>query len=291
MFALVSGFWNWFTHKKELRFLIVGIDNAGKTTTLERIKQIYRSKTPQTSLDRITPTIGLNVCHVTFDRTWAGVFWDLGGQLMLRGIWENHYQECSGLIFVIDSTDESRLGEVRATYESVVNHPALYGRQLPVVLLINKQDVEPQAYSVAYIIKFLGLEPHLKNTHIIEYKSPTVSTTVQNDSSSLSSSSSLSASSTRWTATTQPNVRQQYTSTVATAVPSQHPGTTEMSSQCVTTSVIGAPSSLSSVGDATNPPLPTSKHPVRVVCVAGCSAAKNINIDAALAILVNSAKT
>ena len=39
------------------------------------------------------------------------LFWDLGGQPILRSIWKKYYAECHGIIFVIDITNEERLDE------------------------------------------------------------------------------------------------------------------------------------------------------------------------------------
>ncbi len=41
------------------------------------------------------------------------VFWDVGGQVGLRSIWDHYYGEADGLAFVIDATDRERLEEVR----------------------------------------------------------------------------------------------------------------------------------------------------------------------------------
>lgn len=157
MFSLVSGFWKWLTSKTELRFLIVGLDNAGKTTTLEQLKRIYPSKSPKVPLERITPTIGLNLCITDFDRSTSGIFWDLGGQLMLRDIWEKHYNECDGLIFILDSTDQDRFDEAKQTLDKILHHPILHQRDIPILLLINKQDDFENARSMKSIIKYLGL--------------------------------------------------------------------------------------------------------------------------------------
>lgn len=158
MFSLISGFWKWFITKQELRFLIVGLDNAGKTTTLEQLKRIYSCRTPRLPFDKVTPTIGLNLCNLDFDWSTSGVFWDLGGQLMLRGIWEKHYSECDGMVFVFDSTDGDRLCEAKATLVKVLNHPILRQREVPLIILINKQDDTDHAISVKSILEYLGLQ-------------------------------------------------------------------------------------------------------------------------------------
>lgn len=155
----------------ELRFLIVGLDNAGKTTTLEQLKRIYPSKTPKSSLDRVTPTIGLNLCNVDFDRGTSGVFWDLGGQLMLRGIWEKHYSECDGIIFVIDSADQERLTEVRTTFNKLLHHPVLKHRNIPIILLINKQDDADHAMPISNVLNSLGLPCQTDSPFLIPYSS------------------------------------------------------------------------------------------------------------------------
>jgi ADP-ribosylation factor related protein 1 len=41
------------------------------------------------------------------------IFWDLGGQKLLRSIWKKYYSECHGLIFVIDSVDIEKLSDAK----------------------------------------------------------------------------------------------------------------------------------------------------------------------------------
>ena len=79
MFGLIRGFVHQCTARTEVHVLIIGLDNAGKTTLLEQMKGLFRSQRPGIPPDKIPPTIGLNIgkldigdCHV--------VIWDLGGQ-------------------------------------------------------------------------------------------------------------------------------------------------------------------------------------------------------------------
>lgn len=155
MFSLFSGIWAWWHKKTELRFLLLGLDNAGKTTTLEQIKRLYQCNTPEVPLERISPTVGLNLCSVNFDSRTSGIFWDLGGSLILRGIWEKHYSECDGVIFVIDSVDVGRMMEVKATLSKLTSHRTIIERSPPLVLLLNKQDVS-DCEGIKSIIDRLG---------------------------------------------------------------------------------------------------------------------------------------
>jgi len=38
--------------------------------------------------------------------------WDIGGQKAIREYWKNYYDNCDGIIFVVDSSDEERIKEV-----------------------------------------------------------------------------------------------------------------------------------------------------------------------------------
>ena len=47
---------------------------------------------------------------------YISLFWDLGGQQILRTIWKKYYQECHGIIYVVDVTDDSRLEEAANSF-------------------------------------------------------------------------------------------------------------------------------------------------------------------------------
>jgi ADP-ribosylation factor related protein 1 len=59
------------------------------------------------SLQKIPPTIGLNIAKI--DKSNAEyTFWDVGGQAVLRKIWNKYFTECNGIVFLIDGSDEIR---------------------------------------------------------------------------------------------------------------------------------------------------------------------------------------
>ena len=82
--------------------LMVGLDAAGKTTILYRLKL--------GEVKRTTPTIGFNVESVQYKNVKFNV-WDVGGQSKIRPLWKHYYKGVGGVIFVVDSADKARLNK------------------------------------------------------------------------------------------------------------------------------------------------------------------------------------
>jgi ADP-ribosylation factor related protein 1 len=134
MMSLVSGCCEWYFHKPELHFLMLGLDGAGKTSILERIKHDLGNDDPGESrrstaasqipqLSKILPTVGLNIGRLEV-RGVNTIIWDLGGQAGLRSIWDKYYPDTHGLIWVVDCSDPSRYFK---NY-SCINSTELYSR-------------------------------------------------------------------------------------------------------------------------------------------------------------------
>ncbi|KAI8915148.1 hypothetical protein PhCBS80983_g04596 [Powellomyces hirtus] len=137
MYTLFTGLYKQWTQKEEFYVIILGLDNAGKTTLLEKIKSTF-SGIAGLPPEKIAPTVGLNVGKVDVQSTRLN-FWDLGGQKELHSIWEKYYSECHAILFVVDATDSERIEEVKVTFESVMTNDTVEG--VPVLMLANKQDV------------------------------------------------------------------------------------------------------------------------------------------------------
>lgn len=140
MISLISGLLKWLFSKNEVHILMLGLDGAGKTTFLEHAKTMLRRRptSGNIQLDRIPPTVGLNIARLDIDNTRV-IIWDLGGQSILRSIWTKYYSEANGLIFVVDScSSPERLAEARETLQSLLNHNDLL--RIPFILCANKQD-------------------------------------------------------------------------------------------------------------------------------------------------------
>ncbi|RPB20492.1 P-loop containing nucleoside triphosphate hydrolase protein [Terfezia boudieri ATCC MYA-4762] len=150
MYHLVKGLYQYATSKEEYSVLLLGLDNAGKTTLLEQIKSIYLPSSPSPSPGHTPPTVGQNTSYIPFpDLTLK--LWDIGGQHSLRRLWSSYYTSSHAIVFVIDSADPERLlstSEVQIALEEVVKNEDVEG--VPILVLANKQDRE-EAVEIAKV--------------------------------------------------------------------------------------------------------------------------------------------
>ena len=130
--------------KKEMRILMLGLDAAGKTTILYKLKlgEVVSS----------VPTIGFNVETVEYKNIKFTV-WDVGGQDKIRLLWRHYYQNTQGLIFVVDSSDKDRIDIAREELQRMLGEEEL--RDAIVLVFANKQDMG--VMSVPEITERLGL--------------------------------------------------------------------------------------------------------------------------------------
>ncbi|KAK5720588.1 ADP-ribosylation factor protein 3 [Elasticomyces elasticus] len=155
MYHLVKSLYLHATSKEEYSILLLGLDNAGKTTLLEQIKAIY-SPDHHPKLQTV-PTVGQNVSLITLPDCYLRI-WDVGGQHSLRGLWQSYYSSAHAIVFILDSTDvgdadihclsdgskkedeDGRLAECKLVLEDVLRNEETDG--VPVLVLANKQDRE-----------------------------------------------------------------------------------------------------------------------------------------------------
>ncbi|CAM2108855.1 putative ADP-ribosylation factor-like protein 5C isoform X1 [Lepidochelys kempii] len=130
---------------QEHKVIIVGLDNAGKTTILY---QFLMNEVVHTS-----PTIGSNVEEIILRKTHF-LMWDIGGQETLRSTWNTYYSNTEFVILVIDSTDRERLTVTKEELYKMLAHEDL--QNAAVLIFANKQDVK-NSMTTSEISKFLTL--------------------------------------------------------------------------------------------------------------------------------------
>uniref|UniRef100_G3SNM8 ARF like GTPase 5B n=1 Tax=Loxodonta africana TaxID=9785 RepID=G3SNM8_LOXAF len=145
MGLIFAKLWSLFCNQVEHKVIIVGLDNAGKTTILY---QFLMNEVVHTS-----PTIGSNVEEIVVKNTHF-LMWDIGGQESLRSSWNTYYSNTEFIILVVDSIDRERLAITKEELYRMLAHEDL--RKAAVLIFANKQDMKG-CMTAAEISKYLTL--------------------------------------------------------------------------------------------------------------------------------------
>ncbi|CCW59611.1 unnamed protein product [Phytomonas sp. EM1] len=115
---------------REPRILILGLDNAGKTSILRKLSDEDPTTTQATQ--------GFNIKLIECDGFKLNM-WDIGGQKAIRAYWPNYFDEVDCLIYVVDAADKRRLDETAAELDTLLKEEKL--REVPVLIFSNKCDL------------------------------------------------------------------------------------------------------------------------------------------------------
>lgn len=116
--------------EKEMKLLLVGLDNAGKTTI---VKKFNGEPT-----DTISPTLGFDIKTLAHNDYNLNI-WDVGGQQTIRCYWRNYFEVTDGIVWVVDSADRWRLETCRRELHDLLKEEQLGGATL--LIFANKQDL------------------------------------------------------------------------------------------------------------------------------------------------------
>ncbi|KAJ1478348.1 GTP-binding protein [Baffinella frigidus] len=131
--------WSWIASllqalglsSKEAKIVILGLDNAGKSTLLHKMcNNEVRSFVPTVKAHSRTFSLG----RVNFTA------WDLGGHEQVRDLWEEYYSSADAMVFMVDCADAQRFDEARVELSRLLKVEE--AADVPVLILANKSDVE-----------------------------------------------------------------------------------------------------------------------------------------------------
>ncbi|XP_028675047.1 putative ADP-ribosylation factor-like protein 5C [Erpetoichthys calabaricus] len=136
---------------QEHKVIIIGLDNAGKTTIL------YQFLTKE--VVHTCPTIGSNVEEIVVKNTHF-LMWDLGGQESLRASWNSYYFNTKFVVLVVDSTDRERIAVTKEELYKMLAHEDL--KNAAVLIFANKQDVKNSmtAAEISHILTLTSIKDH-----------------------------------------------------------------------------------------------------------------------------------
>ncbi len=116
-------------YRKTAKILFLGLDNAGKTTLLRRMKDnvigIYE------------PTFHPNYDNLVVGNVQFHTF-DLGGHESSRQLWRNYWENIDGIVFLVDAVDSKRFNEAKKELHNILKEDKL--EDTPILILGNKID-------------------------------------------------------------------------------------------------------------------------------------------------------
>ncbi len=145
-----------FKGRNNFKIIILGMENAGKTTILYRLSLGQFVKT--------TPTIGSNVEELTYNNIKFQA-WDLGGQESTRSVWDVYYMNTDAIVYVIDSQDEEYFEESKYQFHKLINNPAL--KNAIILIFANKQDLSgaKDVNKLIHDFEFFKIREHIWHVH------------------------------------------------------------------------------------------------------------------------------
>ncbi|XP_052591503.1 ADP-ribosylation factor-like protein 13A [Peromyscus californicus insignis] len=156
MFRLLTACWSrqkvTEVKQRNVTIIVVGLDNSGKSHLMEVFQRLIPSKIHS---DMKPPQITL-----LLDDYQVSLY-DLTGDLKGREKWPSYYAEAHGLVFVVDSSDISRIQEVKIILTRLMFDKRVSGK--PILILANKQD-KKDALLPCDIIEYLLLERLVNET-------------------------------------------------------------------------------------------------------------------------------
>jgi len=136
---------------KEIRILVLGLDGAGKTTLIYKLKLGEKIES--------IPTIGFNVEECNY-KNLNFILWDIGGQDKIRKLWKHYYHGTDGLIFMIDSNDPDRFKTAKEELYKLLNEDEL--KKIPILVYVNKQDLgtSKTPYEISRFLELNSISGH-----------------------------------------------------------------------------------------------------------------------------------
>ena len=169
MLHLTYSLWAAITAAPPVKLLLVGPAGCGKSVFAAQVHRLFASDAPSTtsascpssSASSYQPTVGLNVVRATVEGT-SLLLWDMGGDPALRPLWETYFQQCDGIVVMVDGaallSDDAASAtsdDARAILFGVLRRPEL--EHVPVCLVATRSDAVPRM-TAADVYMRMGIE-------------------------------------------------------------------------------------------------------------------------------------
>jgi len=116
--------------RKSGNLVLVGLDNAGKTTLMGVLKHNHMKAYP--------PTLHPTKEELVIENIKFSCF-DLGGHADGRKLWEKYCPNASAIVFIVDTADRERVSEAKEELNALLLNEVI--KTIPFLILGNKIDV------------------------------------------------------------------------------------------------------------------------------------------------------
>merc|ERR1711871_701247 len=130
---------------KKGRLLVIGLDNAGKSTLLT---VLMRNEVVPTAPTQQPVTDVIKIGHMKLRAV------DMGGHEIARRMWAQYSHEADGIVYIVDAVDRERFQEAAVELHKLL---AALPPNAPVLILANKVDL-PHAAHQEELYYALGLD-------------------------------------------------------------------------------------------------------------------------------------
>jgi len=130
---------------KRARLVLLGLDNAGKTTLLHMLRDDHLAQHRPTH-HPTTETLEIEGINFTAH--------DVGGHEAVRPIWNQYYESTDAVIYVVDASDTERINQSKDALDKLL---VICNPKIPILVLANKVDA-PGALSEPQFRAAMGLE-------------------------------------------------------------------------------------------------------------------------------------
>ncbi|MGQ4875055.1 MAG: ADP-ribosylation factor-like protein [Promethearchaeota archaeon] len=132
-------------NRKEIKIVIAGLDNAGKTSSLIALRHKYNF---YERVKNLKPTIKVDYNSFNFLNYYIINLWDMGGQEKYRTIYINnpvYFNETDYLYFLIDIQDELKFQTAVHYLHDILDVYRTMNYQNEVIICFNKYDPKYRA--------------------------------------------------------------------------------------------------------------------------------------------------
>ena len=152
--------------------LIVGPIGSGKTLLLKRLQNRNLKIESYCDIPSTVSTVGTNIVFIK-SNTKTIVAQEVGGSM--TDIWNQYYSDCNSIIYVIDSSNLSKIGDSCIGLFQMVSDPNVKNRK-PILIVLNKTDVycSSDKQEVRYFLMIDQLIDSLPNQKIQVLESSSV---------------------------------------------------------------------------------------------------------------------